>query len=74
MWNYEVVVHRDGTTREPIRFDTLEEAECYAERVTEWIPGARCVIESRMRDHTAWEDVALDTALDEDYVRDVETA
>ncbi len=67
---FEVIVSEDGAVVHTARFDTLEDAEEFAENWTERVPGAVCEIESRSRDHTAWEVVELDTATDEDYPRD----
>lgn len=64
---FEVTVQEDGKTVQTQEFDTLEEAERFIENWTEQVPNATCQIEHRSHDHTAWEVVEADTALDQEY-------
>ena len=64
---FEVTIYRDGEVAESAAFETLQEAELFAEEWTERAPGVTYEIEDRSHDHTAWEAVAADTALDADY-------
>jgi len=63
----EVTVFEDGDVAQTALFETLAEAEVFAERWSERGPGVYCEIEDRSHDHTAWQAVGADTALDEDY-------
>lgn len=47
-------------------FATLDEAEAYAEQVSELHPGAVVEMTDRHGDRDVWELVEFDTALDED--------
>ncbi len=66
---YEVIVREDGDVVNRTLFDTLEEAERFAEQWSERVLEAECEIEDRSRDHTGWQAVEVDTAVDEDYER-----
>ena len=70
-FGFEVLVSEDGDVVHTAIFDTLEEAEQFSENWTERVPAAHVEIEDRSKDHTAWEVVEIDTALDEDYPTDV---
>ena len=63
----EVKVYENGEVVHKALFDTVEEASMFAESWTERVPGARCEIEDLSHDHTAWEAVESDTALDDLY-------
>jgi hypothetical protein len=64
---FEVTVEENGKTVQTAVFDSLDEAEMFAENWTERVPGAHCVIEDRSHDHSTWETVQADTALDQAY-------
>ena len=64
---FEVTVQENGEIVQTAAFDTLEEAERFAENWTERVPEARYEIEDRSRDHSAWEAVEADTAPDQEY-------
>ena len=64
---FEVSVYEYDELVQTSLFETLGEAEMFAEDWTDRVPGARCDIEDLSHDHTAWEEVERDTALDEDY-------
>lgn len=68
---FEVTIHNGGQVAETASFETLQEAEMFAENWGEQVPGARYEIEDRSHDHTAWEAVATDTALDSDFPPDI---
>lgn len=68
---FEVTVQENGETVQTAVFDSLEEAEMFVESWTERVPEAHCQIEDRSQDHTAWEAVEADTALDLEYPTDV---
>lgn len=68
---FEVTVRENGEIVQTAVFDTLEEAEMFAERWTERVPEAHCQIEDRSHDHTAWEAVEAETALDREYPTDL---
>ncbi len=63
---FEVTVHEDGSIVSTASFETLEEAEMFAEEWTERVPGATFQIEDRSHDHSAWEAVAADVPLEYD--------
>ena len=64
---FEVSAYEGGALVQSQVFDTLQEAEQFAETWTEQMPSARIEIEDRTRDHTAWEAVEADTALEDEY-------
>ena len=68
---FEVLVSENGDIVHTALFDTIEEAEEFAESWSERVPGAHCEIEDRSKDHTAFEVVETDTARDEDYPTDL---
>jgi hypothetical protein len=68
---FEVTIQEDGETVHTAEFDTLEEAEMFVENWTDRVPHAVGQIEHRSHDHTAWEIVEADTALEQDYPTDV---
>lgn len=57
---YEVTVYEDGAVVSCTSFETLQEAEVFADAWTEQVPGATFEIEDRSNDHSAWEAVAAD--------------
>ena len=63
---FEVTIYEEGAAIARASFDTLGEAETFAETWTEQVPAATFEIDDRSQDHTAWEAVAADTALDSD--------
>jgi len=67
---FEVTIHEDGAATESASFETLQEAEMFAEEWTEQVPDATFEIEDRSHDHTAWEAMATDTALEYDVPPD----
>ncbi len=61
---YEVTVYEDGSVVSCTSFETLQEAEVFAEGWTERVPGATFEIEDPSHDHSAWEAVAADVPLE----------
>lgn len=67
--SFGVTVREDGAVVNRSRFETLEEAERFAEEWTEALVGAECEIEDLSPDHTGWQAVETDTAMGEEYPR-----
>lgn len=68
---FEVQVYEEGRLVQRSAFATLDEAEVFAEEWSDRVPGARVEIETSSHDHDTWELVEDDTAVAEDYPRDV---
>lgn len=61
---YEVTIYEDGSVVTCTSFETLQEAEVFAEAWTDRVPGATFEVEDRSHDHSAWEAVATDAPLE----------
>lgn len=67
---FDVRASRDGDLVEQRSFATLDLAEAFMEEWSEQHPGDQLSIDDHSVDHTAYELVEDDTALDDGYGRD----
>lgn len=67
----EVRIYEDEVLVHTALFDSLSAAEAFAEEWGEQVPGARAEFEDLAHTHTLYEVVESDTAVFEEYERDV---